>query len=467
MSVRLRWRSQSRNYRMTTAPTTTDLPPTQAERAIRRRIARHGPITFADFMATALYGPNGYYTRSNAAADYYTSPRIHPAFGALLSVQLFHLWTLLDRPDPFQVLEPGAGDGLLCRDILTASRHLPDGFADAIKYTIVDPFPMAGHDSPFTHANRIVADILALDPSSIPNPVHCILTNELLDAFPVHRVRMEDGKLRELYVAIESDVADGYEGALIESLGDPSTPALAARLSDLGITLSEGQTAEICPHIDTWADAASSLLDSGFVLTIDYGRTAADLYDPTSRPHGTLVTYHNHRQTDAPLHHVGRQDITAQVDFTTVQRAGESAGLSAVGNMPQGWFLQRLGLQTIRRSAPSLDDAGSGWITIHLDPNGLPPESLLQAFDGPPPNAPPPNEGRAWRTNLTHLVQPGGLGDFRVLLQSKGVPPERAATALSWLDGDPAPHGYTAASIAAMIPPDSLALGQERIRLTD
>lgn len=456
---------------MATPPTTTDLPPTRAERAIRRRIARCGPITFAEFMASALYGPHGYYTRPNAAADYYTGPRIHPAFGALIAVQLFHLWTLLDRPHPFHVLEPGGGDGLLCRDILAASRHLPDGFADAFEYTIVDPFPTAGHERPYLRANRIVADILALDPSALTTPVHCVLSNELLDALPVHRVRMDGGSLRELYVAIESDVADGYEGALIESPGDPSTPALADRLAGLGITLSEGQTAEICLRLDAnggWADAASSLLDdSGFVLTIDYGRTAADLYDPALRPHGALVTYRNHRQTDAPLHHVGRQDITAQVDFTSVRRAGESAGLSAVGNVPQGWFLRRLGLQTIRRSAPLLDEAGSGWLTIPLDPNGLPPESLPVAFEATPPAALSSDDARAWRTNLTHLAQPGGLGDFRVFLQSKGVPPERASTALAWLDGDPAPHGYTPASLAAMIPPDSLALGPERIRLTD
>ena len=129
---------------MATAPTTTDLPPTPAERAIRRRIARHGPITFADFMATALYAPGGYYTRPTAGSDYYTSPRIHPAFGALLAVQLFHLWTLLERPNPFTVIEPGGGDGLLCRDILTASRHLPDDFADAITYIIIDPCQTAG-----------------------------------------------------------------------------------------------------------------------------------------------------------------------------------------------------------------------------------------------------------------------------------------------------------------------------------
>ena len=445
---------------MAVATGRTDLPPTQAERAIRRRIARHGPITFADFMATALYGPGGYYARPAAGADYYTSPQVHPAFGALLAVQFFHLWTLLERPNPFNVLEPGAGDGLLCRDILTVARSLPDGFGDAIRYTVIDPRPAAGWEASFANAARVVADILAPMDRAIPVPVHCILSNELLDALPAHRVRMAGGNLRELYVAIESDVADGYEGALVEIMGEPSTPLLGTRLSDLGITLADGQTAEICRLLDSWADTAAALVQSGFVLTIDYGRDANDLYDPTLRPHGALVTYRAHRQTDAPLHDVGRQDITAQVDFTTVQRAGEAAGLTTIANIPQGRLLQRLGLQTIRRNAPPLDAGGSGWITLPVGPDGRPPDTLPDAFGAEG------DDNRIWRTNLTHLTQPGGLGDFRVLIQSKGIPPGHAAAALSWLDDEPAEHGYTPSSLSAMIAPDALALGPERIRLT-
>lgn len=448
---------------MGTALATTDLPPTQAERAIRRRLARHGPLTFAEFMATALYGPGGYYTQPTAGADYYTSPRIHPAFGALLAVQLFHLWALLERPDPFNVLEPGGGDGLLCRDILTSSRYLPDGFGDAIRYIVIDQRPAAGWEHGFLNTDRVVGDVLALDQASARLPAHCVLSNELLDALPVHRVRMEGGHLRELYVDIESDVADGYEGALVELPGEPSTPDLESRLAELGITLAEGQTAEICLLLDAWTDATAALLDTGFVLTIDYGCAAADLYDPALRPHGTLVTYRTHRQTDAPLHDVGRQDITAQVDFTSVQRLSEAVGLTTVANVSQGWFLQRLGLQTIRRNAPSLDAGGpplAGWITLPVGPDGLPPETLSDALQ------PEPDDSRAWRTNLTHLTQPGGLGDFRVLVQSRGLAAERAAAALSWLDGQPAGRGYTPSSLAAMIPPDALALGPERIQLT-
>ena len=166
------------------------LPPTQAERAIRRRIARHGPITFAEFMAAALYGPGGYYTRTTAGVDYYTSPQVHPAFGALLAVQLFHLWTLLERPRPCNVVELGAGDGRLCRDILSAAHHLPDGFGETVSYTVVDQRAAPGWEQGTPNASRVAADALSTDGASVTVPAHCVLSNELLDALPVHRVRM-------------------------------------------------------------------------------------------------------------------------------------------------------------------------------------------------------------------------------------------------------------------------------------
>ena len=428
--------------------------PTASERAIRRQIARHGPITFSEYMARALYGPGGYYSRHNAGADYYTSPQVHPAFGALLAAYLFHLWTLLDRPRPFTIVEPGAGNGLLCRDILTAAAGLPDGFHEAARYVACDLRPIAGWERSQARAQRIAADALRLP---LRGGIGCVISNELLDALPVHRVRMDGGRLRELYVDVESDVADGYEGQLVERSREPSTPLLERRLAELGMELADGQTAEICLLLEDWALSVASVLDRGFALTIDYGRSAADLYDPEQRPHGTLVTYRVHRQTDSPLAETGRQDITAQVDFTSARAAGGSAGLVTMGNVAQGPFLSRLGLQAIRRNHPATVQPGSGWITLPVGPNGLPPVSL------PEPVISGTDHGREWLTGLTHLARPGGLGDFRVLVQAKGVPTERAA-ALSWLDGEPANHGYSPAELAAMIPADGLRLGPEHFR---
>ena len=463
--------------------------PTLSERLIRRRIARRGPITFAEYMARALHGPGGYYTRAdrNPLDDYYTSPQVHPAFGALLAVQLFQCWALLGRPAPFVVVEAGAGDGLLCRDILTAAAWLPTRFADAMRYIVSDRQTYTGREHGgrehgLDNAHRIVADALRLP---IRNVTGCVLSNELLDALPVHRVRMEKHQLRELYVDIAPDVADGYEGILIERAGEPSTPLLAQRLAEAEIALEDGQTAEICLQLDAWANSIALTLQSGFALTIDYGRTASDLYDPDQRRDGTLVTYRNHTQTDTPLVDAGRQDITAQVDFTAVQRAGEQAGLTTIGNVPQGLLLQQLGLQTIRRTGQPSVDAMSGWQTLPVGPDGELPDFLPGSFVPDPfasgSFATPPNDGRAWLAALTHLTRPGGLGDFRVLMQSKAILEPTAAQALGWLTGGDAeasdytpasytpasytPASHTPAALAAMIPADSLRFGAERLPL--
>ncbi len=432
--------------------------PTRAERAIRRRIARRGPITFAEYMARALYGPGGYYAEGGRTfpGDYYTSPQVHPAFGALISVQLFHFWTLLDKPNSFVLVEPGAGDGLLCRDILTAAAHLPDGFGEAIRYVACDLRPLAGWEQGRSNTQRVVADALRLP---VRNAVGCVLSNELLDAFPVHRVRMEHNRLRELYVDVGPDVADGYEGVLFERADTPSTPRLAQYLTDAGIALAEGQTAEVCLVLEDWSKSVAAVLEAGFALTIDYGRSAADLYNPEQRPDGALVTYRNHLQTDSPLVDAGRQDITAQVDFTSVQRSGERAGLTSIGSLSQGQLLHRLGLQTMRRSGPPDGPEASGWNSLQVEPDGLLPDVLLDAAgleaDG----------GRAWLMGLTHLTRPGGLGDFRALMQSKGVAAGRAGQALSWLDGSGGTGGYSPAQLAAMIPSEAMRLDEARLPL--
>src|SRR3990170_2062781 len=111
---------------------------------IRRRIRSEGPIPFAQFMEMALYYPGlGYYTsggrRIGAAGDYYTSPQAHPVFGALLALQLEHMWRVMGCPSLFYVVEPGSGSERLARDILDFSRHLEQGFRAALFYVTVDP----------------------------------------------------------------------------------------------------------------------------------------------------------------------------------------------------------------------------------------------------------------------------------------------------------------------------------------
>ena len=414
-----------------------------AEAEIRRRIEERGKITFAEFMEVALYWPEGGYYMARtlfegeiaphtplgggqspppssdegpfgAAGDYYTSPLVHPAFGALLSVQLFQMWELLGKPKPFAVVELGCGNGQLARDILAQSRRLPDGFAGCLEYVGVDRRAAAGTQT--AGAQLPEEGFRVLGPGvSLQGLTGCVLSNELLDSFPVHQVRWSRGKLCEVYVALEAD-------ELVEELGAPSTPGLAERLNGLGIQLEEGQTAEINLGLADWAQGAAQMLEAGFVLTIDYGRPAVELYSARLRPRGSLTTYYRQVQTDAPLRRIGRQDISAQVDFSSARLAGDAAGLETLGLTNQAGFLRSLGWESFRSRLGGL---------------GLAPGEL-----------------QANRTGMLDLVRPGGLGDFKVMAQSKGV----GRLSLWGLEASE----EAAALVEKLVPP---VLGENHLRL--
>ena len=352
-----------------------------AESEVRRRIQELGKITFAEFIEIALYWPQGgYYSGREpvgAQGDYYTSPAVHPAFGALLAVQLFQMWREMGSPAVFTVLELGAGNGLLCRDITSYAKEMPRGFAAALRYLCLDRRSPETLEAGTTGTGRILSDGLPFKGLE-----GCILSNEYLDAFAVHQVNMTSNGLKEVYVGLEGD-------DLVEVTGELSDPALARRFTDLGAVLVEGQTAEVNLSLDEWAQDVSAALEHGFVLTIDYGRLASELYSMELRPRGTLTTFHRHTQTDAPLQRIGRQDMTAQVDFTTVMQAGRRAGLETLGFSTQGRFLSNLGLPHLRRHLTGLDL----------------PRSQIAANN----------------TGMLDLARPGGLGDFKVLVQGKNA----------------------------------------------
>lgn len=350
------------------------------ERELRALLARRGRITFAEFMGMALYWPGaGYYASGRSPVgpegDYYTSPSVHPAFGALLALQLEEMWQRLARPDPFWAIELGAGPGRLAQDITGFSRHLDPNFAAALHYVCVDRGEVGGPDG-----------LPALRAAGVPfqNLIGCILSNELLDAFPVHRVRMQGGQLEESFVS-------QAEGCLIELWAEPSTPALAEYLAALGISLPEGCLAEVRPTLAPWMREVGQALSRGFVLTIDYGGLAPELYG-AHQPRGALLCHYRHTVHEDPLAHLGEQDITAPVDFTTLVLAGEEVGLDPLGLVSQGRFLENLGLREYREA---------------LARQGLPSA-----------------EHNANQMALLDLARPEGMGNFRVLVQGKGVASE-------------------------------------------
>ncbi|MBI2171541.1 MAG: SAM-dependent methyltransferase [Chloroflexi bacterium] len=364
--------------------------PATLHQELSRRLSAEDHIPFAQFMELALYWPNGgYYARPRQGGqDFYTAPAAHPAFGALLVLQLEEMWRILGRPTPFVVLEPGAGWGHLALDVTSYACHLDPAFTQALRYVAIDraAHPMPG---PGALAHWVKA-------SGVPlrGVTGCILANELFDAMPVHRLVMRGGHLRETFVI-------SRQGRLSDVEGEPSTPALTERLSSEGVALAEGQQAEVCLALEPWLEEASHALERGFFLILDYGHPAQELYSPW-RVGGTLRCYYMHTVSSSPYDYPGGQDITAHVDFTALVAAGQRCGLESYPLVTQGDFLRNLGLPMLVRR---LAAAGVG--QVRRDAN---------------------------RMAMLELARRGGMGDFRVLIQSKGVPPAR----LTGLEG-PAP----------------------------
>jgi SAM-dependent MidA family methyltransferase len=212
------------------------------------------------------------------------------------------------------------------------------------------------------------------------NVVGCILCNELIDNFPVHRFAIQGGRVKEVFVTSAG-------GNLTEVLDEPSSPRIAERLTSLGLSLTEGYRGEVNLAMEDWTGQLSSALDRGFILTIDYGQLATDLYAPQNNQ-GTLVCYHRHVVSSDPYQHIGQQDITCQVDFTSLMRLGARHGLATVGYTLQSQFLTNLGFS-------SFLDA--------LQTQGL--STARTALS---------------RMAMMALVDPDEYGDFKVLAQAKG-----------------------------------------------
>jgi SAM-dependent MidA family methyltransferase len=356
---------------------------------LRQRIARDGAISFRDFMQAALYHPSYGYYLTNAGVtsrggDYVTSPEVHPVFGALVARQLGELWELMERPAPFRVAEAGAGRGLLARDVIAAIERTQADLARAIAYTIVEPTPMLEHVQRTTIAGAGLADTSVEWLPEMPSKIEgMVLTNELLDAFPVHRVVRRGDDLLEVFVT-----HDGTR--FVEELQPPSTTEIESYFSALGLLPGEGCYAEVNLAARDWIGNVARRLDRGYVLTFDYGYEADALY-ARWRKDGTLLCCYRQSMSSDPYQRIGKQDITSSIDFTTLRRAGEEAGLRTLASTDQADFLVRMGI--------------SEGVTAVAHER---PQELEEYF--------------ARRNVVMALIDPAGLGRIKVLLQGKGVP---------------------------------------------
>jgi SAM-dependent MidA family methyltransferase len=359
------------------------------EERIRAEIAAGGPLTFARYMEIAQYDPErGYYRAADArpgrAGDFLTAPEAHPIFGRAVSRQVHEVWQRLGEPDPFVVREYGAGAGALAAALLDGLAAGGSGLTGRIRYRAVEVDRR--------RLDELAARLAATGHASALEPDHggpitgVVIANEVLDALPFHRVVARAGRLREVLVGVDPS------GRLIDVEADPSTPAIAARLDAEGIRLVDDQLAEVCLALDAWIQTAAAGLARGLLLVIDYGHPAAELYDARRRPRGTLAAYVRHTVNEDPYRHVGRQDLTAHVDVTAVERAAARTGLDLLGLTTQGEFLASL-------------DAGELLVALGADPATTVADYVVA------------------RSALARMIDPAAMGRFRVMLFGRGLEP--------------------------------------------
>jgi SAM-dependent MidA family methyltransferase len=316
---------------------------TSLERLIAERIGQSGPLTVAEYMELALYHPSlGYYAthaqRSGRSGDFYTSVDVGPLFGGCLAQYLARRYrqSLCQQnatsPRRFDLVDAGAGNGRLARDILDAAAlEFPD-FYEAIELHLVERSPAARTAQPEVlgpHAGKLFSSA-----SALPREIHgAVIANELLDALPCHLVTMARGGLREVYV-----------GPGTRCLCGPlSTPAIEAQLARVGARLEAGWRAEVNLNASRWITDAARALRSGELLVFDYGYEAAQLYS-AARATGTLARYTGHQVDDRWLENPGEGDLTSHVDFTAARMAAEAAGLHTTHFVDQTRFLLDAGI---------------------------------------------------------------------------------------------------------------------------
>ncbi len=320
-----------------------------SDTALRKIIKDKGPLTFAAFMELVLYHPvHGYYSSGRPIigkeGDFYTSVHVSSLFGELITEQLVEMAAYLSGP-VFQLVEYGAGKGYLAYDILNSlNKKYPHLFSRTQYYIIEKGKALKEAQKKLlgVFGDRVRwIDCLEY----VDKPFQgCVLSNELVDAFPVHVVECEKGALKEIYVKEE-------DGEIKECTGPLSTMQIQKYFDSFNIKFVEGQRGEVCLAAQSWLKEIGETLDRGFVMTIDYGYEAHLLYHPV-RKDGTIMCYKKHKSSENPYIKLGEQDITAHVNFTALQKWGNDFGLTTVGFTNQMHFLFNLGVVGLLEKQP-------------------------------------------------------------------------------------------------------------------
>ena len=361
-------------------------------------------ISFADYMDWVLYDPQyGYYQTQNLEigqrGDFFTSVSLGADFGELLAQQFQEMWQNLGQPSGFDLVEMGAGTGALAQDILQFLQAHFSEFYAVVNYTIIERSEALIQTQKST-LNQFLGRITwaSWEDISAQAWTGCCFSNELVDAFPVHLVTIHQQTLQEIFLTVQGD-------QLQEVIAPLSTPKIQEYLTLNQIELTaqnypDGYRTEVNLQALDWLTTVASKLKTGYLLTIDYGYSAVKYYHP-QRSQGTLTCYYQHRHHHDPYINVSQQDITAQVNFTALEKGGEHCQFVSLGFTQQALFLMGLGL------GDRLMELSTGQYDF---------TTLLKRRD-----------------SLHQLIEPMGLGKFGVLIQGKGLTPEQEQLPLSGL----------------------------------
>jgi NADH dehydrogenase [ubiquinone] 1 alpha subcomplex assembly factor 7 len=382
---------------------------------LAERIHRSGPVPFSVFVEAALYDPEaGFFTTGHGAGrsggDFVTSPEVGPLFGVCVARALDEWWRALGEPDPFVVMEAGAGPGRLCREVLRAA----PACAPALRYVmversaalraaqremlVVEPFEYAlgpsspdlsdgGMPMPVQGTGPIVSALEELPALTIDG---VIIANELLDNLPFDLAeRSADGWL-EIRVGVSDD---GAGGASFHEVPVRASEELVEWLGDLDAPV--GSRVPVQRAVEQWIDDCATRLRRGVVLVVDY---AAEIDELVARGAGWLRTYRAHRRGGEPFDHPGSQDITADVLLPALRRDARRAGFAIAQESTQAEWLRSLGIEEL------VDEGRAQW-EEGAARGGL--EALA---------------GRSRITEAAALTAPDGLGAHSVLVLTKHLP---------------------------------------------
>lgn len=310
-------------------------------------------------------------SRIGWSGDFFTASDAHWLLGRCLEKQIDEIDVLLGHPVQFTVLEMGPGKGLLARDVLQACLESESDYSQRLRYVLIEHSPIMRQAQEenlreFVEKGWAIEWFASLDELAPESVEGVMVSNELVDAFPVHRVKLAEHGLREIFV-------DHQDGELFERLGDVSTTAIPAYFAGIQNEWPEGYTTEAHLESERWMQDVARVLGRGFVLTIDYGHTAQDYYD-VSRKDGTLLCYHKHRVSSDPYVRVGAQDMTAHVNFSALAKRGLEAGLQITGFTNLMSFL--LGLKADRMLEALDPESAEMQAAIQF----LRPQSMGQTF---------------------------------------------------------------------------------------